>query len=302
MAGSPTILANMVLDAIGVDDQVGNIEEGSRVGNVLLRAYGRCRQDLLRAAPWSFARKQMDLVLLADKSGQTANVGSVVPGTQFQYEYRYPSDCLRIRYVPWNPFNNPPVPSPNITPPSPDAPLTTGVMGPRLGSAIRPSLYQITNDPNYPLDAQADPTMSPGQSPTGSTVILSNVQTASMVYTFDATYPMLWDNLFTSALVAYMASEVALALWSKNPKYGLEIRRQQIPIAKSKVTEARIADGNASTVSTAHLPDWMRARASYGNNGFNNNGWGVDGGVAGAYGVWGNGYAGSLSFGDGSSF
>jgi hypothetical protein len=120
-----------------------------------------------------------------------------------------------------------------------------------------------------------------------------------MVYTFDAVYPMLWDNLFTSALVAYMASEVALALWSKNPKYGIEIRRQQIPIAKAKVTEARIADGNASTVSTSHLPDWMRARTSYSNSGFDNNGWGSG---AGGYGCWGNGYAGSLNLSDGSSY
>lgn len=301
MAGSPTQVASMVLDAVGVDDQIGNIEEGSRVANVLLRAYGRCRQDLLRAAPWSFARKQATLVLLADASGQTANVGTVIPGTQFIYSYRYPSDCLRVRYIPFNPFNNPPVPAPNITPADGSAPLTAAVTGPQqLWQPIRPSLYQITNDPNYPLDAQADPTVNPGQSPTGSTVVLSNVQTASMVYTFDAVYPMLWDNLFTSALVAYMASEVALALWSKNPKYGLEIRRQQIPIAKAKVTEARIADGNASTVSTAHLPDWMRARSSYGNNGFNG-GWGSDGGV-GSYGCWGNGFGGSLSFSDGSSF
>ena len=144
--------------------------------------------------------------------------------------------------------------------------------------------------------------MNPGQSPTGSTVILSNVQSASIVYTFDAVYPMLWDNLFTSALVAYMASEVTLGLWSKNPKYGMGIRREQIAIAQKKLIEARIADGNASTVSTSHLPDWMRARASYGNNGFNNNGWGLDGGAGGAYGVWGNGYSGSLSFSDGSAY
>ncbi len=143
--------------------------------------------------------------------------------------------------------------------------------------------------------------MSPGQSPTGSTVILSNVGSASMVYTFDAVYPMLWDNLFTSAMIAYMASEVALAMWSKNPSHGLSLRTQQIAIAQKKVTEARIADGNASTVSTSHLPDWMRARSSYGNNGFNNGGWGLDGG-AGGYGCWGNGYGGSLSFSDGSSF
>lgn len=301
MAGTPTQIANMAIDAIGVDDQLGNIEDGSRLANVMLRAYGRCRQDLLRAAPWSFARKQANLVMLADATGQTADVAARVPGTSFQYVYRYPSDCLRIRYIPWNPFQNVAAPAANITPPNGAAPLTTGMQTGYLGAAIRPSLYQITNDPNYPLDAQADPTANPGQSPTGSTVILSNVNTASLVYTFDAVYPMLWDNLFTSAMVSYLASEVALALWSKNPSHGRALRVEQIAIAKSKLTEARIADGNASTVSTSHLPDWMRTRSSYSNNGFNNGGWGADGGVAG-YGCWGNGYAGSLSFSDGSAF
>jgi hypothetical protein len=166
VAGSPSQIASMVLDAIGVDDQIGNIEEGSRVSNVLLRAYGRCRQDLLRAAPWSFARKQATLVLLADSSGQTANAGTVIPGTQFQYEYRYPADCLRIRYIPFNPFNNPPVPAPNITPSDGNAPLTTGATGPQqLWQPIMPSLYQITNDPNYALPADADPTREPGGKP-----------------------------------------------------------------------------------------------------------------------------------------
>lgn len=292
----------MALDSIGVDDQIGDIEEGSRIANVMLRAYGRCRQDLLRAAPWSFARKQATMVLLADVTGNTPNVGTVIPGTQFTYEYRYPADCLRIRYIPWNPFQRTPVPAPNIVPASPDAPLTTGATGPQqLWQPIRPSLYQITNDPNYPLDAQADPMLNPGQSPTGSTVILSNVSNASVVYTFDAVYPMLWDNLFTSAMVAYLASEVTLGLWSKNPKYGLTVRAQQIGIAQKKIMEARIADGNASTVSTSHLPDWMRTRASYGNNGFNNGGFGLDGG-AGGYGCWGSGYGGSLSFSDGSAY
>ncbi len=299
MAGSPTQIANMAIDACGVDEQIGNIEEGSRVANVLLRAYGRCRQDLLRAAPWSFARKQALLTMLADSSGQTPQVGTVVPGTSFQYVYRYPTDCLRIRYIPWNPYQNAPTPAANITPPSPSAPPTTAQSGPQqLWQPIRPSLYQITNDPNYPLDAQGDATATPGQSPTGSTVILSGIYNASAVYTFDAVYPQLWDNLFTSAMVSYLASEVMLALWARNPKYGIGLRTDQIAIARSKVTAARVADGNASTVSTSHLPDWMRARSSFGNSDFGS----AFGAGAGDYGCWGGAYGGSLSFADGSSY
>lgn len=302
MAGSPTQVASMALDSLGVDQQIGNIEEGSRVANILLRAYGRCRQDLLRTAPWSFARKQVTLVLLAQAGGDgTNNIGTVVPGYQFAFEYQLPSDCVRIRYIPWSPYGGLAAPSSNITPPNSSSPLTSApTTAQQLWAPIQPSLYQITNDPNYPLAPQADATLNPGQSPTGSTVILSNVPNATLVYTFDAVYPTLWDGLFTSAMVAYLASEVALALWSRDPKHGRALRIEQIAIAKQKVTEARIADGNASAVTTSHIPDWMRARTTLGSGGYATGGWGVEGG--GFYGCWGGGYGGSLSLSDGSSF
>lgn len=302
-AGSPTIVANMALDAIGSDVQLGDISEGSRTANVCLRAYGRCRSDLLRAAPWNFARTQKPLTLLADASGNTPNVASAVPGTSFQYSYAYPADCARIRYIPYNPFQTPPTPATNTTPANGDAPLTSAQTNPTaLWQPIRPSLYLITNDPNYNTPADQGGLSTPGQSPVGNTTILSNVQYASCVYTFDAIYPQLWDNLFTSAMVAYLASEVAMAIWSsqKNPKIGMEMRNGQIAIAKNKVVEARIASGNETTVSTQHIPDWMRVRSSGGYNGIGNTGWGT--GAGGCYGTWGGAWGGSMSLSDGSAY
>jgi len=303
MAGSPTVIANMALDAIGSDVQLGDIEEGSRTANICLRAYGRCRQDLLRAAPWSFARKQATLTLLADASGNTANVGTVVPGTSFQYEYAYPQDCSRIRYIPYNPFMTPPTPAGNIVPANADSPLTSAQQNPvALWQPIRPSLYLITNDPNYNTPADQGGLSTQGASPIGNTVILSNVQYATCVYTFDAVYPTLWDNLFTSAMVAYLASEIAMGIWTsqKNPKIGIEVRNNQIAIAKAKVIEARIASGNESAVTTSHIPDWTRARATGSYSANFNAGWGWGG--SGTWGTWGGAWGGSLTLSDGSAY
>lgn len=299
-AGSPTIVANMALDAIGSDVQLGDISEGSRTANVCLRAYARCRSDLLRSAPWNFARTQRPLTLLGDASGNSPNAGGTVPGTSFQYSYGYPIDCARIRYIPYNPFQTPPTPATNTTPANGDAPLTSAQINPTaLWQPIRPSLYLITNDPNYNTPADQGGLSTPGQSPAGNTTILSNVQYASCVYTFDAIYPQLWDNLFTSAMVAYLASEVAMAIWAsqKNPKIGMEMRNGQIAIAKNKITEARIAAGNETTVAVNLIPDWLRCRSSGGRNG----GWGWNGG-GGDYGMWGGAWNGSLSFADGAAY
>lgn len=300
MAETPTQIANNALDVIGVDQQIGDIEEGSRTANVCNRAYGKCRKELLRGAPWSFARKQVPLVLLADSSGATPNVKTTVPGTNFVYSYQYPVDCMRMRYIPWNPFQNPGVPAGNIVPPDSGAPLTSAPQSPSVQwQPIRPSLFLVTNDPNFPAPADSNWQSVQGQSPAGSTVILSNVPKASIVYTFDAVYISLWDVLFRGALISYIASEIAVALWTKNPAIGLKHQANQIALTKSKVMEARIADGNEMSVSTSHIPDWMRARNSGGYRGWNN-AYGTGGG--GDWGIWGSGWAGSMSFSDGSAY
>ena len=80
MANTPTQICNMALDACGINFQLGDVEQGGREANVLLRAYGECVRQLLRAAPWQFARKEVPMHLLADASGATPNVSTNVVG------------------------------------------------------------------------------------------------------------------------------------------------------------------------------------------------------------------------------
>ncbi|MBB3453886.1 hypothetical protein FHT86_002142 [Rhizobium sp. BK313] len=283
MAYLPQDVANQALDAAGIDFTLGDLEEGTRPAQVTLRAYGQCLRQLLRAANWSFARKTTDLVLLADATGNTPDVGTKVP-VPWVYEYEYPIDCMKARFIPWNPASQISAPPPeNIQ--IPGTPLMTGLgTFPLTGQRIRPARFQIATDYNYPPQSGQIFWETQGVSPDGRTVILTNVQNAQLVYTALMLYPSVWDPLFRSAFVAYLASEIAFPL-AKDKKFGLTVRAQQIAIVKQKITEARLTDGNESTSSSDIAVDWMRTRNVGGGAGWHgpdNAGWG-GGGFSGGW-------------------
>lgn len=290
----PADIANQALDAAGVDFTIGDLEEGTKPAQVLLRAYGQCLRQLLRGANWDFARKTAPLTLLADASGQTANVGSLVP-VPWLYEYSYPTDCMKVRFVPWNgPGLVSAPPAANIQIPA--TPLTTGQgQQPLTGQRLRPARFTIATDYNYPPPQGQITWEVQGVSPEGRTVVLTNVKQALCVYTALMLYPSVWDVLFRAALVAYLASEVALPL-SKDKKFAMTLRAQLIATVKQKLTEARLVDGNEGWYSSDIRVDWMDFRRTGG--GWRGNGaWGGDGGA----GVLGYGWD-ACGFADGSAY
>lgn len=304
MASTPTDICNLALDSCGIPFQLGEIEQGGREADVCLRAYGEALRMLLRAAPWAFARKQTTLQLLADASGSTPNVSTLVPGgyaSRYGLVYAYPVDCARIRYIPANRNANPSTPTGNITPPNNNLPLLPSTNQNFLyGQRIVPTPFIVTNDPNFTAPPSSNAQFMQGQSPIGNTVILSNVQQATIVYTFNAIYPSLWDHLFRGAMVAYLAQQIAFPLWSSRnkPDLGVKVRAEQIVIAKQMVTEARAADGNEMTGQSSHgAPDWVQFRRTGGS------GLAGYGSASGAdYGCWGSGWNGSLSFANAQSY
>jgi hypothetical protein len=292
MANLPSDIASQVLDAIGSEYVLGDISEGSREGQVILRAYGQCLRQLLRGAPWDFARATAPLQLLADATGQTPNVGTVVP-SGYQYEYAYPVDCLKIRFIQRNhQYPASAFPPGNISIP-PNLPMTTNMSPGFPGSRPRPARFVIATDSNYPAGPGALTWDTQGVGPNSRTVILTDVKDAHATYTALILYPSQWDSLFRAALVAYIASEVALPL-TANKAFGLQLRNQQIAIAKAKVEMARLVDGNEATTAVDLYPDWMTARQT-------------GGGFTGArLGLGGCGYGGnswdSISFADGTAY
>jgi hypothetical protein len=234
---SPTSVANEAIDVAGLHFTLGDIEEGTDAAQVCLRHYTSCLEQLLRAAPWNFARKQVPLQLLADATGQTdtLGVGTSVP-LPWIYAYAYPTDCARLRYIPWNPFQEPAVPVTNIVPSDSGAPLTTNFdPNPLIGQRLVPARFLVTTDINN--NPGATPNDTPGISPIGRTVILTNVKTAFAIYSYQAYYPNLWDAQFRAAMVAYLASMIAMPL-ATDKRMGAALRDQNIQIAKEKVKSA----------------------------------------------------------------
>lgn len=297
---TPTAICNQALDVASVDFTLGDIQEGTKEARVCLRHYTECLRQLLRGCQWDFARKQAPLLLLADATGQTADVGTVVPGSQFVYEYAWPADCAKVRYIPWNPFLNVGTPTGNITPVDPSAPTVTGLgQQPGMGQRVVPAPYLVTSDINYmPAAVATNPTAYPGKGPTGQNVILCNVQNAQIVYTYDALYPSQWDHQFRAALVIYLASWVALPL-AKDKTFGISMQDRIIARTKELVAAARVSNGNEGWYSSDIRVDWMSARITGGSTS-----WGNAWPGCGAPGFSPLGWGGydAISFANGSAF
>lgn len=103
----------------------------------------------------------------------TAVVGQVAP-SPWAFEYQYPSDCLRVLYVR-------------------PGPLTGGARD----DDPQPVLYQIANDtrPGTPVEA-----------------ILSDTDSAILMYVGQVTDPATWQPNFIKALVAKLAEKMAFML------------------------------------------------------------------------------------------
>ncbi len=257
---TPTAIANQALQAAGLRMVLGDIQDGTEAAQVCLRSYSECVRQMLRGAHWDWARREVPLQLVADASGQTSGVGSLVP-SGFLYSYVYPADCAKVRFIPANYWgSSPPVPSDNITPPNGDSPITAATLS-VIASRLVPSRFLIANDPNY-VPAGAS-NVIPGVSPVGHTVICCNVQNARGVYTLQAMWPNLWDSLFRSAVVDYMASEIAFVLHN-DKKLGLAVQDRLAGRAQMKLSEARRTNGNESWANADLSVDWMRIRMSGG--------------------------------------
>lgn len=266
MSNLPADIINEALDAAGVDFTIGEATEGTKAAQVALRHYGQSLRQLLRMVHWDFARKVTNLTMLADATGQTDGVGTTVI-SPWCYEYAYPTDCMKARFLPvfWQNPNT--VPTGNIVPANSSVPTSSVTSQPPYATsgALPPAPFLISMDTNYPIDTGGNWLEVQGESPTGRVVILTNVNLAQLVYTAFMPYPSMWDSQFRAAMVAFLAAQIAMPL-STDKKFGLVMRDRNITIAKNKVMDARVTNGNESGFpqTTDHIPDWMRTRTAGG--------------------------------------
>lgn len=248
---SPVDLCNLALDQIVARTSITGINPASPpnslAAQVASRTYQLQADNVFRAAHWDSARFQTDLTLLKAAWGTPENPDGTLPRPPipWRYEYAYPTDCLKMRFV---------IPQPNLS--ATGAPLMTNV-GVNYQALVSTALPFV---PAIDTDASGNRIK----------VILTNACLAQGVYTARIDNVDLWDVALQNAVIG------ALAAWFASPITG-DDNKVKLAIAKAVglLNAARISDGNEGITSTDHIPDWMQIRDSSGANVW---GWNVPGG------------------------
>lgn len=215
-------IGNLALDAMGARATISSFSESSAEARAISRQYAPCRDEILGAAHWNFARKQVSLTLLRDA---TATPAGAVP-QPWLYEYVYPSDCIQARYV-----------MPQV-----QAGQASGAAAPAIPEWIgAPVRFIISSD----VDGSGNPI----------NVLLCNQTQAVLVYTMRVTNPQLFDASFTQALAALIASRIAFTLTGDKA-----LARDKFQMADAITKSARASNGNEGLTIMDNIPDWLRVR------------------------------------------
>lgn len=243
MPTRPEDVVNRALDECGVDE-IGDLYEGSKAAQAALRIYDPILRQLHAAAHWNFTRRQQQLTLRGDSAGKW-NTNTSVP-VPWSYMYDWPVDSVHARFVLRRGAT------------ALDA-VTLEPIGADPGWNA-PAPFIITDAP-LPNDLASDWSLVEGHNPESTRVILTNELGAIHVFTGLNQYPDSWDPLFEQAFVACLAARLAMPL-IPDKKLAVQIRRDNIEIARSALVTARVRDGNEGWTIADHTPDWIRARTS----------------------------------------
>lgn len=248
-----TLPADVITEALGEigADEIGDIDDGSRASIRALRIYDTTLREMHAAAHWNFARRQIQLYLLADTQGLYATE-TVVP-LPWQYMYEWPTDCVQMRFV-----------------------FCAGVTamdadGNPIGQLIAPFRQRpvpfIVSDYLRPNPIESSWDVIEGHSPESTRVVLTNELAATAVYTGIVQYPDMWPPLFRRAFSALLSARLAMSVVS-DKKFAAQLRDTNQNIADKALIEARVRDGNEGWTIVDHEADWITYRSGgpeYGN-------------------------------------
>ena len=238
-------MCNLALAEIGNRTTISSISppDGSTAANTAALFYTPKTQALLRSALWGFARKQAPLSLYKSLlvNGQ---ISATPPPQGFLFEYVWPVDCLRMRFI---------IPTANVAPAG--TPLTTA-------QGVTPMYYSPPTRIPFVDAMDTDANGNPLR------VILSNLGLAQAIYTSDMSqYPNMWDSLFLTAETALLGAYFSNAL--SRDRAQME---QQVGIVKGAVESARAQNASEGTPTADLQTDWInirRASGVYGGWGWN---------------------------------
>lgn len=222
---TPVDICNRALSEAATQSTIASLDESSPEAVQCSLWYDKLRRQLLRSAPWAFARRQLALTLLGNAVDETG----VYP---FLFMYAYPSDCLKFRYI-----LAPPAPSSNPVAPQ----VGVGLPGIVSWAPSRQNRFLVHEH----IDSEGVQTK----------VILSNVEGAYGVYTMNLSNPDKFDDLFEGALTSALAYKLSLALTG-----NLQVNQLCKDQANNAIKEARAADANESITTTDHSVDWIATR------------------------------------------
>src|SRR6516162_3161308 len=102
-------IANRALQFFGSRTNMSTSEFAGLTSNEAVQAnliMFKLRDELNRMAPWNCTRKYANLVYITSQPGTPENTGNAaalwspgIPPPQWSYEYQYPADCLRPRFI-----------------------------------------------------------------------------------------------------------------------------------------------------------------------------------------------------------
>lgn len=230
---------NRALGEISARSTVASPDEPSVEARNCNRYFPSVRDQVFRAANWSFARKTATLALLKAAAGtpenpepSTSDVWTTnYPPPPWLYSYAYPSDCARMQFM---------------------QPQFNTLAG------LTPPLFPVTLS-NYPLaDTQWGVFQVANDQDEGQndfTVILTNVSQSIGVYTRRITETSIWDASFTEAVVFGLAGRLAPAISGDK-----RMMQMMFQMANGFLVEARRNDANEGLTIQDHVPDWMSVR------------------------------------------
>ena len=232
-------LCNQALYTIGEQTTIQSFQDGSPAANACATLYQPKLDALFRAAPWGFATKQIFLsqVRAVQIDGELTDDP---PPQPWLYEYLYPSDCIRARFI-----------LPNFLPTSSSGavPMTT------LNNVSYWNVRGWQGQPlPYKIALDTDPTED-----NDIKVILTNIFQAQMVYTKRVDDPNLFDPQFINAAATYLGVWLLNALGRNAQSF-----RDQIALSMDIIKQARSDDGNEGTLTVDNSPDWIRIRGGGG--------------------------------------
>lgn len=219
------------IGALNSAGQISDLTEDSEPAAMCRLFYDTLRKQLLRAAPWNFARRTALLTTLG-------TAATTPPSAPYPYvmKYEYPPDCLKMRYI---------IP--------PYLPVTTQDVAPDVSvAAIIPFPWCAPSRtfqflPSYEAAGASTPARK---------VILANIPAVWGVYTADVTEANIFDDTFANALSMLLANKLVIPLSG-----NVGMKRDYVALAMDAVTQARAADANEAISRADNTPtDWIAAR------------------------------------------